>query len=143
MAESDQLLDKQNEFTKSCEEALIIIFKKFDLDKDACLNDKELDDFATATNGKPVCCLINHTFNKYQFQFDKDIKEEIINAFDVRESDNALTAQGFIELYHLQTQADAEETQRDLKKHGFAIKNGEVVKEEIVVADGQTINKEE
>jgi hypothetical protein len=49
-----QLIDDEQEWNPTCEKALLDIFKSFDEDKDGCLNDKELDAFAIATNGTKV-----------------------------------------------------------------------------------------
>ncbi|KAJ1719154.1 hypothetical protein LPJ53_006029 [Coemansia erecta] len=99
------LVTDDMEFTPKCEAALVHIFNLYDKDKDGALNDKEIQEFSTFTNGK---------------KFTKEELAEIREHLDCRESDNALLRGGFLQLYSLQTNAgDDDETWKDLKKHGF------------------------
>jgi len=95
--------DDTGDFTDQCKAALEEIFCRYDLDKDGCLNDKELDDFAVICNGSP---------------FDTNSKKEIQVHFNVNEHGH-LTLEGFLEMYHTQTSAEPEETWRDLQAQGY------------------------
>ncbi|KAF8343938.1 uncharacterized protein EI90DRAFT_3114585 [Cantharellus anzutake] len=72
------------------------------LDK-AYITDEGLDRFAKDTNGLPLPI---------------EAKEELRDSLDVTQ-DGHLTFQGFLQLYHLQTESDEEETWHDLTAHGF------------------------
>ncbi|CAO3679542.1 unnamed protein product [Umbelopsis vinacea] len=93
------LLDDEDNFAPRFEQVLEEIFKRFDKDNKGSWTTQELNDFATQTNGKP---------------FDKDTLEEIETFFEVTEEGN-LTTNGFMQMYHLQTQNDPDETWKDLK----------------------------
>ncbi|KAI8070635.1 uncharacterized protein B0P05DRAFT_550510 [Gilbertella persicaria] len=79
------------------------IFENFDKDKDGKWNRKEIQDFATATNGRP---------------FEDSVIEEIIDSFEVDEQNNLLFT-GFYQMYYMQTVSEPEETLKDFKKHGY------------------------
>ena len=96
--------DQEEALTSECIKALTEIFLKFDIDLDGHLNLAELKEFSKFTNGQ---------------EFTKDVVTEIQTYFDSRESDMALSLKGFIEMYTLQSSVDQEETEKDLKKHGF------------------------
>ncbi|KAJ2485933.1 hypothetical protein IWW37_005787 [Coemansia sp. RSA 2050] len=99
-----ELLQDNLEFTAKCEAALSEIFERYDLDKDGALNDKEMQAFATFTNGAP---------------FTETDLADIRTNLDCT-GDGALLKGGFIQLYSLQTGAgDDDETWADLKKHGY------------------------
>ncbi|KAJ2644241.1 hypothetical protein GGF44_000734 [Coemansia sp. RSA 1694] len=99
-----ELLQDNLEFTPKCESALKEIFERYDQDKDGALNDKELQAFATFTNGSP---------------FTESDLADIRTNLDCTE-DGALLKGGFLQLYSLQTNAgDDDETWADLKKHGY------------------------
>jgi len=103
-AKMPSLIDDDSwDFTDPCKVALEEIFSRYDLDKDGCLNDKELDDFAISCNGKP---------------FDTNSKHEIQENFNVNEK-GYLTLEGFLEMYHTQTSAEPEETWKDLQAQGY------------------------
>ncbi|KAL7415918.1 hypothetical protein BDY24DRAFT_430398, partial [Mrakia frigida] len=68
------------------------------------LSDAGLDAFACDTNGSA---------------FDADTKGEIKEFFDLDEESGGLTLKGFEQMYQLQTEADEEETWKDLAAHGF------------------------
>ncbi|KAI8351444.1 hypothetical protein EDC96DRAFT_518614 [Choanephora cucurbitarum] len=79
------------------------IFNNFDKDKDGKWNNKEIQDFATATNGRP---------------FEESVIEEIIDSFEVDKENNLLFS-GFYQMYYMQTISEPEETLKDFKKHGY------------------------
>ncbi|KAI9358439.1 hypothetical protein BD770DRAFT_472308 [Pilaira anomala] len=79
------------------------IFDNFDKDKDGKWNLKEIQDFATATNGRP---------------FEDSVIEEIVESFEVDE-ENSLLYTGFYQMYYMQTVSEPEETLKDFKKHGY------------------------
>ncbi|KAG2230198.1 hypothetical protein BDF21DRAFT_413266 [Thamnidium elegans] len=79
------------------------IFENFDKDKDGKWNLKEIQDFATATNGRP---------------FEDSVIEEIVESFEVDEEKSLLFA-GFYQMYYMQTVSEPEETLNDFKKHGY------------------------
>ncbi|KAI8985086.1 hypothetical protein BDB01DRAFT_788868 [Pilobolus umbonatus] len=108
MSEEDQvyklLVDSESgEFRPKVEKILKDIFNNFDKDKDGKWNLKEIQDFATATNGRP---------------FQDSVIDEIIESFEV-DQDNNLLYSGFYQMYHMQTIAEPEETLKDFKKHGY------------------------
>ncbi|GAA5816643.1 hypothetical protein MFLAVUS_010173 [Mucor flavus] len=76
------------------------IFENFDKDKDGKWNLEEIQDFATATNGRP---------------FEDS---EIVESFEVDEEDSLLFA-GFYQMYYMQTVSEPAETLKDFKKHGY------------------------
>ncbi|CAO3641701.1 unnamed protein product [Mucor hiemalis] len=76
---------------------------KVDKDKDGKWNLKEIQEFATATNGRP---------------FEDSVIEEIIESFEVDEK-NSLLYSGFYQMYYMQTVSEPEETLKDFKKHGY------------------------
>ncbi|KAI8369641.1 uncharacterized protein BYT42DRAFT_617641 [Radiomyces spectabilis] len=88
--------DETDEFLPKVETILREIFDRFDKDKDGVWNNKELQDFAEATNGR----------------------SEIVDSFDVDDKDQ-LTYKGFYQMYHIQTLSDPEETLNDFQKHGY------------------------
>ncbi|KAI9096156.1 hypothetical protein DFS34DRAFT_624178 [Phlyctochytrium arcticum] len=98
-----ELLTEEDAFIPACEEALKEIFARFDVDKDNSLSREELDNFAIAANGE---------------KFDDATLEELKESFDVTKEGN-LTLDGFIDMYHLQTLSDEDETWKDLKKFGY------------------------
>ncbi|KAG2172705.1 hypothetical protein INT43_000052 [Umbelopsis isabellina] len=98
-----QLLDDEENFTPRFEQVLEEIFKRFDKGNKGSWTTEEINEFATQTNGKP---------------FDKETLEEIETFFEVTEGGN-LTTNGFMQMYHLQTQNDPEETWKDLKTYGY------------------------
>lgn len=69
----------------------------------AFLSPEGLDSWARDTNGEP---------------FTEETKEELLEFMDVTD-DGALTFKGFMQVYQLQTENDAEETWKDLAAHGF------------------------
>ncbi|KAL6305422.1 hypothetical protein BKA93DRAFT_825112 [Sparassis latifolia] len=69
----------------------------------AYLSPQGLDAWARDTNGAP---------------FDDATKEELTEFLDVTD-EGCLTLKGFMQVYQLQTEADEEETWRDLSAHGF------------------------
>ncbi|RKO88687.1 hypothetical protein BDK51DRAFT_17305 [Blyttiomyces helicus] len=97
------LLDDNCSLIPAAESALREIFARFDVDKDGCLNESELDAFAVASNGE---------------KFSSDDKEQIWTTFETR-AGSKLTEDGFIDMFHLQTTSDEEETWKDLRKHGY------------------------
>ncbi|KAJ2742117.1 hypothetical protein GGI20_004707 [Coemansia sp. BCRC 34301] len=99
-----ELLQDNLEFTTKCETALTEIFERYDIDKDGALNDKEIQAFATFTNGSP---------------FTEADLADIRTNLDCTK-DGALLKGGFLQLYSLQTNAgDEDETWADLEKHGY------------------------
>ncbi|KAF9933734.1 hypothetical protein FBU30_004535 [Linnemannia zychae] len=97
------LIDEDGALTKACEDALIAIFERYDVDKDGALSTAELDAFAKDTNGDV---------------FDEATREEIDMFLDLDEK-GQLTLKGFIQMYNLQTSSEPEETWKDLQKHGY------------------------
>ncbi|KAG1474055.1 hypothetical protein G6F56_000594 [Rhizopus delemar] len=73
---------------------------KTEQDKDGKWDLKEIQDFATATNGRP---------------FEDSVIEEIIESFEVDE-ENKLLYSGFYQMYYMQTLSEPEETLKDFKK---------------------------
>lgn len=67
------------------------------------LTEDDLDAFAMATNGEVL---------------SSESKEEIKEYLDTDDNGN-LTFRGFCEMFHLQSDNEAEETWRDLSKLGF------------------------
>ncbi|OBZ87084.1 hypothetical protein A0J61_04864 [Choanephora cucurbitarum] len=76
---------------------------KVDKDKDGKWNKKEIQNFATATNGRP---------------FEESVIEEIIDSFEVDKENNLLFS-GFYQMYYMQTISEPEETLKDFIKHGY------------------------
>ncbi|KAI9483653.1 MAG: hypothetical protein EXX96DRAFT_477568 [Benjaminiella poitrasii] len=74
---------------------------KVDKDNDGKWNLNEIQDFATATNGRP---------------FEDSVIDEIIESFEV-DSENNLLYSGFYQMYYMQTISEPEETLKDFKKH--------------------------
>ncbi|OMJ19630.1 Mitochondrial Rho GTPase [Smittium culicis] len=93
------------DITEALEAALNEIFSRYDKDNDGFLNDSELDNFATFTNGQP---------------FTPEEKADISENLDCSETTGHLSLSGFIQMYALQTCAgDEQETWKDLLKHGY------------------------
>lgn len=67
------------------------------------LTEADLDEFAIATNGEAL---------------SKESKDEIKQYLDT-DSDGNLTFRGFCEMFHLQSDNDADETWKDLSQLGF------------------------
>ncbi|KAJ3055159.1 hypothetical protein HK097_011313 [Rhizophlyctis rosea] len=97
------LLDDNDQFLPEVQKALLEIFDKFDLDKDGKLNNAELDAFAVASNGEP---------------FDDASLNDLFANFD--NDKGKLTKDGFLDMFHLQTLSDEDETYKDLEKHGYS-----------------------
>jgi Ca2+-binding EF-hand superfamily protein len=100
---ANTLILEDSQLHPDLEKALRDVFDRFDVDKDGALNKEELDEFAKATNGEV---------------FDKETLADIKENFEVNDK-GWLTRDGFVDMYHLQTMADPEETWNDLKKHGM------------------------
>ncbi|KAG0367235.1 hypothetical protein BC939DRAFT_441039 [Gamsiella multidivaricata] len=100
------LVDEDGALTQECENALVAIFKRYDVDKDGALSTSELDAFAKDTNGDV---------------FDEDTRAEISEFLDLDER-GQLTLKGFLQMYNLQTSSEPEETWKDLQKHGYDTK---------------------
>ncbi|KNE72924.1 hypothetical protein AMAG_17159 [Allomyces macrogynus ATCC 38327] len=100
------LLDDNDEITPALEAALRAIFARFDADKDGYLNVTELQAFAVATNDR---------------EFDQDTLDQIQEFFadDAKLPEIMLAVDGFMDMYHLQTQSDEAETRKDLHRLGF------------------------
>ncbi|EGC36196.1 hypothetical protein DICPUDRAFT_22622, partial [Dictyostelium purpureum] len=110
-----KLIDKDEDFfSEKAELALREIFSRYDLDKDQCLSEKELDNFAIGCNGKP---------------FDKVSIEEIKENFDVNDK-GWLSIRGFLEMYYMQTLSEPTETWKDINKHGYDMKCNLIKKDE-------------
>ncbi|ORE02427.1 hypothetical protein BCV72DRAFT_215243 [Rhizopus microsporus var. microsporus] len=73
---------------------------KTEKDKDGKWNLKEIQDFATATNGRP---------------FEDSVIDEIIESFEVDDNNNLLFS-GFYQMYYMQTVSEPEETLKDFQK---------------------------
>ncbi|KAF8931110.1 hypothetical protein BGZ52_013327 [Haplosporangium bisporale] len=97
------LIDEDGGLTQECEDALVAIFERYDVDKDGALSNTELDAFAKDTNGDV---------------FDEDTRNEITEFLDLN-SKGYLTLKGFLQMYNLQTSSEPEETWKDLQKHGY------------------------
>ncbi|KAG0022026.1 hypothetical protein BGZ81_008710 [Podila clonocystis] len=97
------LIDEDGGLTQECEDALVAIFERYDVDKDGALSNAELDAFAKDTNGDV---------------FDEDTRNEITEFLDLN-SKGYLTLKGFLQMYNLQTSSEPEETWKDLQKHGY------------------------
>ncbi|GJJ77318.1 hypothetical protein EMPS_09677 [Entomortierella parvispora] len=97
------LTDEDGALTQACEDALVAIFEKYDVDKDGALSNAELDAFAKDTNGDV---------------FDEDTRTEITEFLDLDDK-GQLTKKGFLQMYNLQTSSEPEETWKDLQKHGY------------------------
>ncbi|KAF9998151.1 hypothetical protein BGZ80_000168 [Entomortierella chlamydospora] len=100
------LVDEEGALTQECEDALVAIFKNYDLDKDGALSKAELDAFARDTNGDV---------------FDEDTRAEISEFLDLDDK-GQLTLKGFLQMYNLQTSSEPSETWKDLQKHGYDTK---------------------
>ncbi|KAF9172421.1 hypothetical protein BGX21_003821 [Mortierella sp. AD011] len=100
------LVDEEGALTQECEDALVAIFRNYDLDKDGALSKAELDAFARDTNGDV---------------FDEDTRAEISEFLDLDDK-GQLTLKGFLQMYNLQTSSEPEETWKDLQKHGYDTK---------------------
>ncbi|PWO01059.1 UPF0029-domain-containing protein [Tilletiopsis washingtonensis] len=111
-----ELLDDSEDLAQSLVDVLAVIFSRFcapapaqplrlgdQPPADGALDSEALDRWATATNGQPL---------------PEDQKEEITEFLDC-DDEGRLTFKGFVEMYHLQTTAEPDETWRDLKAHGF------------------------
>ncbi|KAI1318814.1 hypothetical protein EDD11_005660 [Mortierella claussenii] len=100
------LVDEDGALTQECEDALVAIFKNYDVDKDGALSHAELDAFAKDTNGDV---------------FDEETRGEITEFLDLDDKGH-LTLKGFLQMYNLQTSSEPEETWKDLQKHGYDTK---------------------
>ncbi|KAG0208051.1 hypothetical protein BGX28_000871 [Mortierella sp. GBA30] len=100
------LVDEDGALTQECEDALVAIFERYDVDKDGALSNAELDAFAKDTNGDV---------------FDEDTRTEITEFLDL-DAKGQLTLKGFLQMYNLQTSSEPEETWKDLQKHGYDTK---------------------
>ncbi|KAI9175809.1 hypothetical protein H9P43_006173 [Blastocladiella emersonii ATCC 22665] len=100
------LLDDDDMFMPAFDKALRSIFERFDADKDGYLNVDEVQAFAVATNGK---------------KFDEDTMAEIALYFgdDDQKPTMMVSVTGFMDMYHLQSQNDEDETWKDLTRLGF------------------------
>ncbi|GAC95671.1 hypothetical protein PHSY_003247 [Pseudozyma hubeiensis SY62] len=120
------LLDDEGDLTPKFESALIRIFARFSTpykksnpevqafgsksstsiprpDSSDVLTEADLDAFSTVTNGSAL---------------PQESKDEIREFLDT-DKDGNLTLRGFIEMYHLQSDNEPEETWKDLSKLGF------------------------
>ncbi|KAI8998220.1 hypothetical protein BC832DRAFT_542174 [Gaertneriomyces semiglobifer] len=120
------LLDDDDVFIPACEAALKEIFHRFDVDKDGALSRDERDAFAVAANGE---------------KFSEESHAELLEYFDCT-PDGKLTLEGFLEMYHLQTSSDEDETWKDLKAFGYNEKLN-LVKEIPESASEKVAKKEE
>ncbi|KAF7793190.1 hypothetical protein EIP86_004299 [Pleurotus ostreatoroseus] len=105
-----QLLEADGAISMQLEAVLAHIFSKYCTPRPqkrpgllappsgACLTSDGLDEWAKDTNGAP---------------FDEESKEELLMFMDCTE-EGGLTFEGFLQVYQLQTEADEEETWRDL-----------------------------
>ncbi|CDU23851.1 uncharacterized protein SPSC_02480 [Sporisorium scitamineum] len=145
--EKAPLLDEEGDLTPKFEAALIRIFARFSTsykkrhpdvqasgskpsaslprpDAADVLTEEDLDAFSTVTNGAAL---------------PQESKDEIREFLDTDEEGN-LTLRGFIEMYHLQSDNEPEETWKDLGKLGFddslEYKGEEVEKTETKVDEG-------
>ncbi|ORZ36515.1 hypothetical protein BCR44DRAFT_1432047 [Catenaria anguillulae PL171] len=93
-------------FNPDFEAALKSIFARFDKDKDGYLSKAELQAFAVATNDK---------------EFDEDTLEEIGTYFadESKQPELMMAVEGFLDMYHLQSQNDEDETWKDLTRLGY------------------------
>lgn len=98
------LTDSNGELIKKCQQALLEIFARYDVDKDGALNNEELDNFAKGCNNGSV--------------FSADEKQQLRDTFDHNSTGN-LTSTGFLEMYSLQTMSEPTETWKDLAVHGY------------------------
>ncbi|KAL9550737.1 hypothetical protein MBANPS3_004587 [Mucor bainieri] len=95
--------DETGDLRPKVDKILKDIFDNFDKDKDGKWDLKELQEFATATNGRP---------------FEDAVIEEINESFEV-DKENRLLFSGFYQMYYMQTISEPEETLKDFKKHGY------------------------
>lgn len=102
-----EFFDEEDAFLPKVAIVLRQIFDRFDVNKDAVLDETELAAYFQFTNGK-----------EDGDGFDAEMQQEIRDNFDV-DNQGRLTVNGFLEMYQLQTLSDPEETLNDLKKHGF------------------------
>ncbi len=97
-------MDKEGEFfTREALKVLQEIFERFDKNLSNCLEVEELNEFASACNGKP---------------FSREEKDEIKEYFDCLAGN--LTFKGFCEMYHLQSISEPEITVKDFIKMGYS-----------------------
>ncbi|KAI9137450.1 hypothetical protein BKA69DRAFT_1128192 [Paraphysoderma sedebokerense] len=106
------LIDQETEdFTPEFEAVLNEIFERYDKDNDNEWSLQELQNYAIDMNG---------------VEFDADTLSEIYSFFTTSPNSSDpdgrpnLTKAGFLELYHLQSTNDEDETWKDLKKLGYA-----------------------
>eukprot|EP01095_Lingulamoeba_sp_RSL-Kostka_P003900 TRINITY_DN1501_c0_g1_i1.p1 TRINITY_DN1501_c0_g1~~TRINITY_DN1501_c0_g1_i1.p1 ORF type:complete len:132 (+),score=48.89 TRINITY_DN1501_c0_g1_i1:117-512(+) len=99
------LLDDNLELTDALTDALKTIFKNFDKDNDGVWNINELQSYALFCN------------NGEEFSQDEVDQISMLDTNDNGE----LTELGFLQMYHLQTSAEPNETISDLKIHGYKI----------------------
>ncbi|KIS71812.1 uncharacterized protein UMAG_10955 [Mycosarcoma maydis] len=125
-ADKAPLLDEEGDLTPKFEAALIRVFARFSTsykkrhaevrasgsepsasiprpDGSDVLTEADLDAFSTVTNGAAL---------------PQESKNEIREFLDTDKEGN-LTLRGFIEMYHLQSDNEPEETWKDLDKLGF------------------------
>ncbi|KAI9216260.1 hypothetical protein BC828DRAFT_332435, partial [Blastocladiella britannica] len=100
------LLDDDDMFTPAFESALKEIFARFDADGDGYLSLDELHAFARTTNDA---------------DFDQDTLDQLSEFFAEPTKKPALMVaeEGFLDMYHLQTQNDEDETWKDLGRLGY------------------------
>ncbi|TPX57203.1 hypothetical protein PhCBS80983_g03983 [Powellomyces hirtus] len=98
------LLTDLDDFTPAAESAFREIFARFDADGDGALSPAEVDAFAVAANGE---------------KFDKATHAELVSSFETTAA-GFLTLAGFLDMLHLQSLADPEETWKDLATLGYA-----------------------
>ncbi|KAG1122189.1 hypothetical protein PS15p_209648 [Mucor circinelloides] len=97
--------DETGDLRPKVDKILKEIFDNFDKDKDGKWDLKELQDFATATNGRP---------------FEDAVIEEIIESFEI-DKENRLLFSGFYQMYYMQTISEPEETLKDFKKRWYKL----------------------
>ncbi|KAI9252136.1 hypothetical protein BY458DRAFT_582565 [Sporodiniella umbellata] len=97
--------EKDYAYTLLIDEETDELKPKTEKDKDGKWNLKEIQDFATATNGRA---------------FEDSVIEEIVESFEVDE-ENRLLYSGFYQMYYMQTLSEPEETLKDFKKQMTAV----------------------
>eukprot|EP01103_Thecamoeba_quadrilineata_P011819 TRINITY_DN2914_c0_g1_i2.p2 TRINITY_DN2914_c0_g1~~TRINITY_DN2914_c0_g1_i2.p2 ORF type:complete len:117 (-),score=27.96 TRINITY_DN2914_c0_g1_i2:61-411(-) len=100
-----ELLDEETlDLSTKFQKVLKKVFERFDIDKNGVLSREELLHFFKTCNDQDT-------------DFD-DFYQNLTACFECN-NDGALTEKGFLDMYHLQTSGDEEETWKDIHKWGY------------------------
>lgn len=101
--DSSRLISDDGEFHPAAEAAFLEIFTRFDVDRDGAWSDSEVQSFAMCTNYR---------------EFDVEEMIELKQNFICNEH-GALTQQGFLDLFFMQSTSECAETFKDLMRLGY------------------------